>query len=1428
MATQQSLLQVKKNNNVFADYKLNPQERYEKVYKIGQGAFGVVYQAIDKFNDKIVAIKILKINSDLNSHLNEETTLSDMNSKYIVKLYDKYIDAKNKEIWLVIEFCNMGSLADVINITGQTFFEAEIACILDNVLQGLDYLHKNHRMHRDLKSANILLNNEGEAKLSDFGVASCKSDADTLVGSPYWLSPEQLNKQKYTNKVDIWALGICIIEMAEGMPPYGDLRPTSAMKMIKQNPIVNFQDSKQFSDELNNFLSHCLQINPEERWSAEQLLNHDFFKFHKENLEYERKSLYERRKNALQQYKIANLKNEISNSSYSGSNSSINYSYYRNQLLFNSQEQQLQVQNQNKSSSDSSQAEQNFQTFIEKSSFQKTFIEKDSSSNESQNNFGQQNSKQQQQQQQQQQNNNYIPSYFQYFGINCNQSPKNFNIQNNINVQIINTSISEDNSITNNTNINYGVGRINNFFNQGGSKSSTHKGCNSQQNSSRKHYQNQQDSKRPQSSNTKEPHDINSSSEDIENEEYDQQGLHQTKDGFLNPKNFKDSIKQNSFAKNISKALSEQNLSLKGIQRTQIEQILASPRGSNIEYSQQEKDQDDQNRFCRHSKFKQIRNRQVSPNIQQEHTRQNSKSANRYTSEDESSQNGSNIIIRNQNSIIEEKISKTNQSQQNTSRKQTNQQNEIKNDTPNKKQDTIKIEFNKQQNQFDNQFNQPSQKTIQVPKLQLQDQNNIKNNLDEVYNYSRSSNRNKLNNNSSNKSEQNNFNNSNQSALTNVQISAFRKEMNFSMLNSEQNQQMPNNNNTNSQQNSASNNINNNKVIPQWINYSQYQKLSNSKQQIATDKKEQQLQIREEDQLTIKKLPENLNSAMSNNNSHYLEETPCKTQKAYLILQTTEKIKKYSCDWSNSNDMFNVETANNKNKYNLEQNIKLNQQECISNFSLLQIPSNHSITTSQNIRSQYIQQSPLKMSDYNQSYPINPSSNQQAKQDINNQKQQISNSNIHSNVDLIDQLSNNNFDSQFRLKPQSSPHFEQIQQQVISKNATNFQTAKAFNEKLNLKQIPQIQNQLSRQQNSSSQSPVMNFQQISGFQSSFLQLDDSNTLSKKPNSNMSSFNQITNKNSDINYSSQRQGRRHKIFEDINRPKIMSQHNNISTCSSSYVQNISGLRENSANTESRNTSINTSIIPDNTSISSLNKTQPNQKQQTSQFPISILETLIKPSQQNLNQQIYYGMQKQKSQVSQNITNITQSIQPEIKRIYPISLIKKPPQQPIVIATPSNNSKQRNFSNESNSSMQSFYHNQTQLISNITQSKNNISNDNQEVNQINPNLYTNNQFNNHQSPSLNSSRIKIFEQEKQNNNNQNQRFVNGFENQNQQSEQQQQNFIQYNQQQQFNCQKFQNIQQRNQINPNLSPYQQPQSQLKNSSQQENLFYYYQNLI
>lgn len=114
----------------------------------------------------------------------------------------------------------MGSVSDIIKITGIYFSEDEISGIVCNILKALEYCHANNLMHRDIKPANILFTNEGEAKLSDFGIASTKIKSNSFMGTPHYMSPEQLNNGSYTNAVDIWALGICIIEMAEGKPPY--------------------------------------------------------------------------------------------------------------------------------------------------------------------------------------------------------------------------------------------------------------------------------------------------------------------------------------------------------------------------------------------------------------------------------------------------------------------------------------------------------------------------------------------------------------------------------------------------------------------------------------------------------------------------------------------------------------------------------------------------------------------------------------------------------------------------------------------------------------------------------------------------------------------------------------------------------------------------------------------------------------------------------------------------------------------------------------------------------------------------------------------------------------------------------------------------------------------------------------------------------
>ena len=139
-----------------------------------------------------------------------------------------------------MEYCNPGSVSDIIKITKRTLNETEIASICQAVLRGLEYLHDTKKIHRDIKAGNILLDHLGNAKLADFGVSAqlinTYSKKNTLTGTPYWMSPEVLSNSEYNKKTDIWSLGITAIEMAEGDPPYAHINYMRAMFVIQKKP----------------------------------------------------------------------------------------------------------------------------------------------------------------------------------------------------------------------------------------------------------------------------------------------------------------------------------------------------------------------------------------------------------------------------------------------------------------------------------------------------------------------------------------------------------------------------------------------------------------------------------------------------------------------------------------------------------------------------------------------------------------------------------------------------------------------------------------------------------------------------------------------------------------------------------------------------------------------------------------------------------------------------------------------------------------------------------------------------------------------------------------------------------------------------------------------------------------------------------------
>ncbi|EGR31275.1 protein kinase domain protein [Ichthyophthirius multifiliis] len=202
---------------------LNPEEIFVLLELLGEGSYGKVFKACHKVNKNLYAVKIVNtLNGDFENLKKEITILKDCQSQFIVRYFDSYF--YNDQLWLIMEYCEIGSINDIIKSTQKSLTEPQIACILTNTLKGLSYLHNSKKIHRDVKAGNILLNQNGNIKLADFGVSTelmhTLGYIETVIGTPFWMSPEILSKSKYNNKTDIWSLGITAIEMAEGEPPY--------------------------------------------------------------------------------------------------------------------------------------------------------------------------------------------------------------------------------------------------------------------------------------------------------------------------------------------------------------------------------------------------------------------------------------------------------------------------------------------------------------------------------------------------------------------------------------------------------------------------------------------------------------------------------------------------------------------------------------------------------------------------------------------------------------------------------------------------------------------------------------------------------------------------------------------------------------------------------------------------------------------------------------------------------------------------------------------------------------------------------------------------------------------------------------------------------------------------------------------------------
>lgn len=183
-----------------------------------------------------------------------------------------------------MEYCGGGSLQDIYHVTGP-LSEHQIAYVCRETIQGLGYLHSKGKMHRDIKGANILLTDNGDVKLADFGVAAkitaTIAKRKSFIGTPYWMAPEVAAVEKnggYNQLCDIWAVGITSIELAELQPPMFDLHPMRALFLMSKNSFQppKLKDKMKWSTGFHSFVKVSLTKNPKKRPTAEKLLTHMF------------------------------------------------------------------------------------------------------------------------------------------------------------------------------------------------------------------------------------------------------------------------------------------------------------------------------------------------------------------------------------------------------------------------------------------------------------------------------------------------------------------------------------------------------------------------------------------------------------------------------------------------------------------------------------------------------------------------------------------------------------------------------------------------------------------------------------------------------------------------------------------------------------------------------------------------------------------------------------------------------------------------------------------------------------------------------------------------------------------------------------------------------------------------------------------------
>ncbi|KAF9358161.1 hypothetical protein BGX26_002378 [Mortierella sp. AD094] len=269
----------------------NNPEDYEVKHPIGYGSSAVVYNAYYKPLNKRVAIKVIDLDMFERNQIDElrrETQVMALcKHPNVLRVNGAFVT--DSKLYIVTPYLSAGSCLDIMKTAyPDGFDEISIATILKQALQGLDYLHKNGHIHRDVKAGNLLMDDDGSVLLADFGVSSSlmeggdrRGTRKTFVGTPCWMAPEVMEQAGYDYKADIWSFGITAIELATGHAPFAKYPPIKVLMLTLSNdpPTLDRESTKhRYSKLLKEMIDSCLQKDPARRPSAEKLLNHSFFK----------------------------------------------------------------------------------------------------------------------------------------------------------------------------------------------------------------------------------------------------------------------------------------------------------------------------------------------------------------------------------------------------------------------------------------------------------------------------------------------------------------------------------------------------------------------------------------------------------------------------------------------------------------------------------------------------------------------------------------------------------------------------------------------------------------------------------------------------------------------------------------------------------------------------------------------------------------------------------------------------------------------------------------------------------------------------------------------------------------------------------------------------------------------------------------------